>query len=87
MGRCKVVVSNDTGPMHLAYAAGTPVVALFSSRDYPEHWFPPENSGNTTLRLYDVHCSICLSDTCTNNICMKRITPDEVIQKLLPYLE
>lgn len=31
--QCAVVISNDTGPMHLAVAAGTPVVALFGPTD------------------------------------------------------
>lgn len=31
--RCNVVISNDTGPMHLAAAVGTPVIALFGPTD------------------------------------------------------
>lgn len=76
LSRCFVTISNDTGPMHLSYAAGTPVIGLFSSRDFQEKWFPPK--GNIALRNYDVHCSLCFSETCANNICMQGIPLDKV---------
>lgn len=71
--KCNLVVSNDTGPMHLAYAVGVPLIAIFSSRDFPGKWFPPENPKNSVFRSYGVPCSLCLSETCGDNICMKRI--------------
>ena len=76
LSRCSVTISNDTGPMHLSYAAGTPVIGLFSSRDFQEKWFPPK--GNIALRNYDVHCSLCFSETCSDNICMQGIPLDKV---------
>ncbi|MCC6461113.1 MAG: glycosyltransferase family 9 protein [Saprospiraceae bacterium] len=84
---CALVVANDTGPMHLAYAVGTPLVALFSARDLPGRWFPPENQANLVLRRYDVACSVCWSETCADNICLKRISPEEVIQCINQVLE
>lgn len=82
MKYCRLVLSNDTGPMHLAYAFGTPVIALFSNRDFPQRWFPPENGGNAVLRSSDVSCSICFSETCQDNICMKKIHPAVVIERM-----
>ncbi|MBC7890572.1 MAG: glycosyltransferase family 9 protein, partial [Sphingobacteriaceae bacterium] len=41
LAQCLVCVANDTGPMHLAYAVGTPVVARLSAPDYPRRWFAP----------------------------------------------
>jgi ADP-heptose:LPS heptosyltransferase len=73
---CKLTISNDTGPMHLSYAVGTPVIGLFSSRDFQEKWFPP--SPSIALRNYNVHCSLCFSETCSNNICMQGIPLDAV---------
>lgn len=74
-----VVISNDTGPMHLAYAAGVPLVAIFSSRDFPHRWFPPDTPSNTVLRNDNVPCSVCFTETCRNNICMQGISPQTVI--------
>ncbi len=76
---CCISISNDTGPMHLSYSAGTPVVAIFSARDYAGKWFPPKE-GNIVLRNTGVPCAICFSDTCIDNICMKQIKPEEVIK-------
>jgi len=76
LSKCFMTISNDTGPMHLSYASGTPVIGLFSSRDFQEKWFPPE--GNIALRNYNVHCSLCFSETCADNICMQGIPLDRV---------
>lgn len=76
LSRCLITVSNDTGPMHLSYAVGTPVLAIFSSRDFPNKWFPPV--GNQVLRNNHIHCSLCLSETCADNICMKGIPLEKV---------
>ena len=85
---CRVTLSNDTGPMHLSYSVETPVVAVFSARDYPNKWFPPE--GNIVLRDNDIECSVCFTETCTDNKCMKSITSEIVItyvEKLLQKSE
>lgn len=73
-----LTISNDTGPMHLSYAVGTPTIALFSSRDLPGKWYP-EGKKNIVFRTYGVHCEACFSETCSNNICMQAIKADEVI--------
>lgn len=80
--RCKLVVSNDTGPMHLTYAVKTPVIAIFSSRDFPGKWFPPESPENIINRSYGIHCSLCLSENCSNNICMQQIKPSLIITQM-----
>lgn len=40
MGRCTLHVGNDTGTMHMAAAAGTTCVGIYSSRNVPGLWFP-----------------------------------------------
>ena len=79
MKYCSVVITNDTGPMHLSYMVNTPVVALFSSRDFPEKWYPPTDGVNKVFRSENISCSICFSRSCSDNICLKKITPEEVI--------
>jgi ADP-heptose:LPS heptosyltransferase len=76
---CRLTISNDTGPMHLSYAVGTPTIALFSSRDLPGKWFPPEEN-NRVFRAEKIACEACFSEICNNNICMQAIKPSDVIK-------
>lgn len=80
MQQCVFTISNDTGPMHMSYFSGTPVIALFSSRDFPGLWFPPDDGLNQVFRNGNVHCSLCLSETCGDNICMQGIQVAEVYE-------
>jgi len=64
--------------MHLSYAVGTMVIALFSSRDLPGKWYP-SGKNNHVFRASNIHCEACFSETCNNNICMQAIQPSEVI--------
>ncbi len=86
ISECDVFVTNDSGPMHIAYAVGAPLVAIFGSTD-PELTGPP-GEGDVVLRNKP-ECSPCFGRTCRNNDlkCMDGIAPDEVyrgIEKLLP---
>jgi len=49
LSKVKVLICNDSGPMHLAYAVGTPVLALFGGRSYPKAWWPPKGKKNVVL--------------------------------------
>jgi len=82
---CIQTLSNDTGPMHLSYAVDTSVVAIFSARDYPNKWFPPK--GNIVLRDNNIECSVCFTETCTDNRCMKSISAEVVIESLENLLQ
>ena len=75
--QCDLFVTNDTGPMHIAAAMQTPTVALFGPGDHIR--FQPLDPIHTTIR-HHVPCNPCkqFTNKCKNNICMKRITVDEV---------
>jgi len=79
MKYCKLIISNDTGPMHLAYAVGTPLIAIFSSRDYAGKWFPPEDGENIILRNDIILCTDCFDSCKRSNECLKKIKPMKVI--------
>lgn len=79
--RSILVISNDTGPMHLAYALNTPVIGLFSAWQLANVWFPPKGKG-VTLVDYSVSCALCYSNKCSNNICLQNITPEMVISEI-----
>lgn len=77
-----VVVSTDTGPMHLAAAVGRPVVALFGPT---APWRTgPYGEGHVVIRA-GVSCSPCFSKSCKTKefepmACMNRITAEQVVE-------
>lgn len=76
----KTFITNDTGPMHMAFALGVPTVCLFGPGS-PDH-YTIQSEKTITLRA-PVYCSPCLyeidSPPCGgDNICMRLILPDEV---------
>jgi len=80
MKYCKLVITNDTGPMHLAYAVGTPLIAIFSSRDYAGKWFPPANEKNIVFRNNDVYCTNCFYDEVNGNKCLRNFKPSIIME-------
>src|SRR3989304_586171 len=73
--RCQLLITNDTGTMHVAAAVGTPVVALFGSTNPTTTG--PWGHGHTVVKK-DVSCSPCLKRVCpTDHPCMKLITVED----------
>jgi 3-deoxy-D-manno-octulosonic-acid transferase/heptosyltransferase-1 len=70
-----LVITTDSGPMHLAAAVGTGVVALFGPTD-PQRT-GPYGEGHTIVRT-DLACSPCLLKKCPTKKCMKDILPEQV---------
>jgi lipopolysaccharide heptosyltransferase I len=83
--RVEVLITTDTGPMHLAAAAGAPVVALFGPT---APWRTgPFGSGHRTLRT-EIACSPCLKRHCDHgHACMERISVEQVVQAALAVLK
>lgn len=74
--RCQLLVTNDTGTMHIATAVGTPVVAIFGSTD--PQTTGPWGDGHVVVKK-NVSCSPCFKRICpTDHRCMELITVDEV---------
>lgn len=74
---CRLLLSNDSGPVHIAGAVNTPVVGIYSARDYPNTWYPWGN--NHHIFRKDVNCQICYLEECPVMTCIKNVTPEEVI--------
>lgn len=72
-----LLITTDSGPMHLAAAMGTPVVALFGPTD-PARTGPYAN-GHSVIRM-DLPCSPCFFKTCETRLCMQGITVEGVFQ-------
>lgn len=76
MERADLVVANDSGPMHLAVAMKTNVVALFGPTS--PKLTGPYGNGNYTIIWKNEECDVpCYDVTCTDNRCMSLITPEE----------
>jgi ADP-heptose:LPS heptosyltransferase len=80
--RARLFISNDSGPVHIACAVGTPVVAIFGRNDAglsPKRWAP---SGEGSVFLHkDVGCDMCLAHNCKIGFkCLEAITVDEVLK-------
>jgi heptosyltransferase I len=79
--RCRLLITNDTGPMHVAAALGKPLVALFGPTE-PRRTGPHGQLENV-LRL-DLPCSPCFKQHCTfakPDECLKAISPDQVVER------
>ena len=83
---CDVVVTGDTGPMHIAVAVGTPTVALFGSTN-PDRT-GPYGKRNVVLNMH-LPCSPCYRrPTCDGRVdCMRDITPEAVFAAIEEKLQ
>ena len=79
--RCDLLITNDTGPMHVAAALGKPLLALFGPTA-PARTGPYGQLQNV-LRL-ELPCSPCMKSDChfaQPNECLRALTPDAVLQR------
>ncbi|HEY5043870.1 MAG TPA: lipopolysaccharide heptosyltransferase II [Verrucomicrobiae bacterium] len=83
---CDLMVTNDTGPMHVAAALGKPLLALFGPTE-PRRTGPYGQLENV-LRL-ELPCSPCLKSFCTwknPNECLNAISPATVFERVQKQL-
>jgi heptosyltransferase-2 len=81
---CRLLLTNDTGTMHLASLLGVPVVAVFGSTE--PRLTGPLGEGHTVLR-HQVECSPCFLRECPIDFrCMKAVSVQEVVDSVLSTL-
>lgn len=77
VGQTSLLISNNSGPVHIAAALGTPVVDIYALTN-PQHtpWQVPHR-----LLTHEVPCRNCLKSTCPegHHDCLRLIPPQEVV--------
>jgi len=76
---CNVLVTTDTGPMHIAAAMGCRVIALFGPTD-PLRTGPYGNR-HEIIRS-DIDCSPCFKKVCEHMTCMKQISVEKCFETI-----
>lgn len=79
--RCKMFISNDSGPVHIAVAVGAPVISIFGRLDpglSPTRWGPV---GPRDIVIHkDAGCKYCKAHNCEINFkCLDAITVEDVL--------
>jgi lipopolysaccharide heptosyltransferase II len=83
IGRARLLVTNDSAPLHLATAMGTPVVAVFGPT-IPEFGFGPIREGDASVGLTGLGCRPCSDHgprACPlgHHRCMRELSVDRVL--------
>jgi heptosyltransferase-2 len=84
LSRLRLLLTNDSGPMHVAAALGIPLVAVFGSTDWRET--SPVGSASRVVRE-DADCAPCILRECPiDHHCMTRVGVDRVASEALELL-
>ena len=75
--RCALVITNNSGPMHLADALLRPTLVLYSGTECQSQWRP--RGAPSTLLNRPVSCSPCYNFRCPYNKECLDVPPDEVV--------
>ena len=86
LGCARLVVSNDSGLMHVAAALNKPLVALYGSSS-PEHTPPltlATQPGTTRIAKLDLECNPCYARSCPlgHFNCMNDLSPQRVLAEI-----
>jgi heptosyltransferase-3 len=87
IGSARLFVSNSTGPLHIAAAVGTPVIAFYPpiQECSPRRWGPLTEKKIVFTADNDL-CELCKGGPCQGNDCMNQITVDQVLQAARKFL-
>ncbi|MDO8603445.1 MAG: lipopolysaccharide heptosyltransferase II [Candidatus Omnitrophota bacterium] len=82
--RCRVFITGDSAPMHVASSMGVDFIALFGPTDPARH-FEPNEKGVVVRK--DLKCSPCYKSKCRRNVCMENISVDEVYKLIMEKIK
>ncbi|OGW80382.1 MAG: hypothetical protein A3C47_04865 [Omnitrophica bacterium RIFCSPHIGHO2_02_FULL_51_18] len=88
LSKCEALVSNDSGPVHIAAGAGTKTLVVFGRNKAGlnrERWKPLGENHRTLQK--NTGCVVCLADDCTIDFeCLKALGVEEVYGALMEML-
>lgn len=89
LARCRLLISNDSGPVHIAAGVGTQVVDIFGRNERglsPVRW-GPLGDGHVVLQR-EVGCATCLAHKCDIKfLCLTALAVDDVYRAALSVLD
>ncbi|MBS1810393.1 MAG: lipopolysaccharide heptosyltransferase II [Acidobacteria bacterium] len=86
LARCDLVVTNDTGPAHVAAALNKPTLTIFGPTN--EFETAPLGTHSALIRVDDIDCARCMHRDCPiDHRCMTRLHVDAVATKAFSLLE
>jgi heptosyltransferase-2 len=76
-----LMLTEDSGLMHMAWVQGVPTVALFGSS--PSYWSAPMGIWSRCLNSSDLPCGDCFLNECKfgDVHCLTRFTPQQVVEE------
>ena len=79
--KAKLIVSGDSGPMHIAVSVGTNTAAIFGPTD--PKITGPYGGRNYIMIKKDIGCKVpCYDVTCRDNRCMKAVSAEDVMKAI-----
>ncbi len=82
---CDLLISNDTGPAHVAAALGRPTLTIFGPTN--EFETAPQGPRAAVIRAEGVECARCMLRDCPiDHRCMTRVSPADVFERALELL-
>lgn len=82
--RCRLLVSNDSGPMHLAVAVGTPTVAIFGPTNAAR--YGPRGNRHRIV-WHREPCNPCKAPECGKDSCIGEIRPEKIFEAARSLLD
>ena len=80
MKRARFILSNDSGPIHVAASQRTRILGLYGPTSPKETG--PVSKGPVRLLWLDVGCTVpCYFRSCDARACMDLLTPEEVLER------
>lgn len=86
ISRCDAMLCADSGPMHIATALGTPVIALFGPQR--REWYGPRGTEHAVVQVDEMPCRPCF-DACrfAEPFCMTRLSEQSVADAVIQILK